>query len=55
MSDPEQFPVLRGEVRQLTLTARGDIDGLNRLVAVGPPAPRAAGSALPDVPPSPQE
>lgn len=28
MYDPQQFPVIRGEVQQLTLTARGDIDGL---------------------------
>jgi hypothetical protein len=26
--DPQQLPVLRGEVRQFTLTPRGDIDGL---------------------------
>lgn len=25
--DPQQFPALRGEVQQFTLTARGDIDG----------------------------
>ena len=26
--DPQQFPALRGEVQQFTLTGRGDIDGL---------------------------
>jgi hypothetical protein len=28
MYDPQQFPLIRGQVQQLTLTARGDIDGL---------------------------
>jgi hypothetical protein len=28
MYDPRQFPVIRGEVQQFTLTTRGDIDGL---------------------------
>jgi hypothetical protein len=26
--DPQQLPVFKGEVRQFTLTPRGDIDGL---------------------------
>ena len=26
--DPQQFPAIRGEIQQLTLTARGDIDGV---------------------------
>ena len=27
LSDPQQFPAIRGELERLTLTARGDIDG----------------------------